>query len=85
MLSIFSCAFGHLYVTDGINFFGTSGRGIDLNYSDVEWFVLETNQDYSVVFEIALKYCISGPFVGHEGYSISSKRLLPTGVAIIVI
>ena len=30
--------------------------GID--YCDVEWFAWETNQDHSVVFDIALKYCI---------------------------
>ena len=33
--------------------------GIDLEYCDIEWFALETNRDYSVVFEIASKYCIS--------------------------
>ena len=33
--------------------------GIDLDYSDIEWFALETNRDHSVVFEIASKYCIS--------------------------
>ena len=30
----------------------------DLDYCDVEWFALETNRDYSVIFEIAPKYCI---------------------------
>ena len=30
----------------------------DLDYCDIEWFALETNRDYSVVFEIASKYCI---------------------------
>ena len=39
------------------NFFGISGRGIDLDYRDIEWFALET--DHSVIFEIAPKYCIS--------------------------
>ena len=34
-------------------FFGSSGWGIHLDYSDVEWFALETNQDHSVIFEIA--------------------------------
>ena len=33
--------------------------GIGLDYSDIEWFALETNRDHSVVFEIASKYCIS--------------------------
>ena len=41
---------------------------------------LETNQDHSVVFEIAMKYCISDSFVDNEGYSISSKGSLPTVV-----
>ena len=31
--------------------------GIDLDYRDIEWFALETNRDYSVIFEIASKYC----------------------------
>ena len=29
--------------------------GIDLDYWDDEWFALETNQDHSIVFEIAPK------------------------------
>ena len=48
-------------------------------------FALVMNQDYSVVFEIAPKYCISDSFVDHDGYSISSKRFLPTVVVIMVI
>ena len=32
------------------SFFGISGWGIDLDYCDVEWFALETKQDYSVIF-----------------------------------
>ena len=36
--------------------------GIDLDYCDIEWFVLETNRDHSVIFEIASKYCISDSF-----------------------
>ena len=40
------------------SFFGVTGRGIDLDYHDVEWFALEMNRDHSVVFEIAFKYCI---------------------------
>ena len=39
-----------------------SDWGIDLDYSDIEWFALETNRDHSVVFEIASKYCISDSF-----------------------
>ena len=39
-------------------FFSVTGRGIDLDYRDVEWFVLEMNRDHSLVFEITSKYCI---------------------------
>ena len=41
------------------SFFGISGRGIDLDYCDVEWLALETNQERSVIFEVAPKYYIS--------------------------
>ena len=67
------------------SFFSITGWGIDLDYRDIEWFALETNRDHSVVFEIASKYCISDSFVNHDGYSISSKEFLPTGVDIMVI
>ena len=66
-------------------FFSISGSGIDLDYCDIEWFTLKTNRDHSVVFEIALKYCISDSFIGYEVYSISSKRFLPTVVDITLI
>ena len=58
---------------------------IDLDYLDIEWFALEMNQNCSVVFEITPKYCILDCFVDYEGYSISSKRFLPTVVDIMVI
>ena len=61
------------------------GKGIDLDYRDIEWFALETNTDHSVIFEIAPKYCILDSFVDHDGYSISSKGFLPTVVDIMVI
>ena len=67
------------------SFFSITGRGIDLGYHDIEWFALETNSDYSVIFEIAFKYFISGSFVDYEGNSISSKGFLPTVVDIMVI
>ena len=60
-------------------------QGIDLDYCDIEWFVLEMNRDHSVIFEIASKYCISDSFVDHDGYSISSKGFLPAVVDIMVI
>ena len=48
-------------------------------------FALVMNQDHSVVFEIAPKYCISDSFVDHDGYSISSEGFLPSVVDIMVI
>ena len=56
-----------------------------MDYYDAEWFALEMNRVHSVVFEIASKYCISDSFVDYDGYSISSKRFLPTVVDIMVI
>ena len=50
-----------------LQLFRVSGRGIDLDYHDIEWYALETNRDHSVVFEIASKYCISDSFVDHDG------------------
>ena len=46
---------------------------------------METNQDHSVIFEDAPKYCILDSFVVYEGYSISSMGFLPTVVDIMVI
>ena len=60
-------------------------QAIELDYCDIEWFALETNRDYSVIFEMASKYCISDSFVDHDGYSISSKGFLPTVVDMMVI
>ena len=58
-----------LHRTFNFSFFCISGKGIDLDYYDVEWFVLETNLDHSVIFEVAPKYCILDSFVDYEGYS----------------
>ena len=66
-------------------FFSVTGRGIDFDYHDIEWFALETNRDHSVVFEIASKYCISGSFVDYDICSISFKGFLPTVVDIMII
>ena len=46
-------------------FFSITGRGIDLDYRDIEWFALETIRDRSVVFEIAFKYYILDSFVDY--------------------
>ena len=67
------------------SFFSVTSWGTDLDYHDIEWFALETNEDHSVIFETASKYCISDSFVDYDGYSISSKGFLPTVVDIIVI
>ena len=67
------------------SFFSISGRSIDLDYCDTEWFALKMNRDHSVIFEIASKYYISDFFVDYEGYFISSKGFLPTIVDIMVI
>ena len=67
------------------SFFSLTVWGIDLDYSDIEWYALEMNRDHSVIFEIAPKNCISDSFVDYKGYSISSKGFLPTIVDIMVI
>ena len=67
------------------SFFSISGWGIDLDYCAIEWFALEMNRDHSVIFETALKYCISDSLVDYDGYSISSKGFLPTIVDTMVI
>ena len=67
------------------SFFSITGWGIDLDFCDIEWFALEINRDYSVIFETAPKYCILDYFVDYESYSISPKGFLPTVVDIMVI
>ena len=59
--------------------------GHRLGFHDIEWFGLETNRDLPVIFETASKCCISYSFVDYDGYSISSKKFLPTVVDIMVI
>ena len=60
-------------------------EGTNLDCCAIEWLTLEMNRDHSVVSEIASKHHISDSFVDYDGYSISSKGLLPTVVAIMVI
>ena len=62
-----------------VSFFGIGGWGIDLDYCDVEWFALEMNWDYSVIFDLVPNYCISDSFVDYEGYSIILRDSLPLG------
>ena len=52
---------------------------IDLDYCDIEWFVLETNRDHSVVFRLHLSTAFQ-TLVNYDGYFISSKEFLPTVV-----
>ena len=63
----------HLHRTVQLQLFNITGWGIDLDYSDIEWFALEMNRDHSVVFEIASKYCI----VDYDGYSIFPRDSCP--------
>ena len=74
---------GH-HEPSNFSFFSISGWGIDLVYCDTEWIALEMNQDHSVIFDKAPKFCISDTSVDYEG-SISSKRFLPIVVDIMVI
>ena len=67
------------------SFYSITGLGLDLGYYAIELFVLETNRDHSVIFEIASKYCILDSFVDYDGYSIFSKGFLTTVVDIMVI
>ena len=65
------------------SFFSSTGQDIDLDYFDIEQVALEMNRDHAVIFQTASKYCISDSFVDHNGYSISSKGFLPTGIPVI--
>ena len=59
--------------------------GIDLDYSDTEWFSLETNRNLSVIFETVPAYHILDSLVDYESHSIFTKEFLPTVVAVMVI
>ena len=48
------------------SFFSIADWGIDLGYCEIEWFDLETNRGYSVIFEIVSKYCIFDSFIDYE-------------------
>ena len=34
----------------------------------IEWFALETNRNYSVIFDITSKYCVLDSFFDYDGY-----------------
>ena len=67
-----------------LSFFSFTAWGIDLDYHDIEWFVLGMNRDHSVIFEIASKYCISDSFVDYDDY-VDYVGLLSTVTDIMVI
>ena len=67
------------------SFFSITCWGKVLDYCDIEWLALETNREYSVIFEIPPKYYISDSFVDYEGYSIFSKGFLQTAVDTMVV
>ena len=69
-----------LHRIHNFSFFVIGGRGIDMDYCDVEHLALEMNKDLSVISEVAPKYCISDSFVYYDNYSIYSMRFLPTVV-----
>ena len=56
-----------LHRTIQLHVFSITGRDIDSDYCDIEWFALEMNTDHFVVFEISSKYCISDSFVDYDG------------------
>ena len=72
-----------LHRTIKLQLFSITGRGIDLDYCDIEWFALETEIILSF-----LRLHSSTAFqtlIDCEGHSISSKGFLPTVVDITVI
>ena len=74
-----------LHRTDQLQLFNIAGRGIDLDYHDIEWYALVMYRDHSVIFQIASKYWISDSFVDYDGYSIFSEGFLSIVVDIMVI
>ena len=55
------------------SFFGITGRGIDLDYCDIEWFALEMNRDHSQhsnLFILVLVFALKRVF--------SSRIAVPT-------
>ena len=62
-----------LHRTIRLHLFSITDWGTYLDYYDIEWFALEMNRDYYVIFETASKYCILDSFVDYDSYAISSK------------
>ena len=74
-----------LHKTVQLQFLQRSCLGPRLDNCDLEWFALETNRDHSVIFEIASMSCILDSYVDYDGYSISSKGVLPSVVDTMII
>ena len=55
-----------------------------MDFCDVEWFALETNQDHLLLLRLHPSTAFQ-ILVDYEGYSISSKGLLPTVVDMMVV
>ena len=73
-----------LHRTVNFSFFSIPGQGIDLEYHDIEWFALEKNRDRFSFMRLHPSTAFQ-TLVDYDGYSISSKRFLPTMVDIMAI
>ena len=51
-----------LHRTIQLQLFSITGQSIDLDYRDIEWFALEMNRDYSVIFKTVSRYRHFGLF-----------------------
>ena len=58
------------------SFFSVTGRGIDLDYHDIEWLALEMNRDHSVITEFASKHWISVAYWAPTDLQSSSFSVL---------
>ena len=74
-----------LHRTFNFSFFCISGKGIDLDYYDVEWFAMETNRGHSVVFEIIKIHLLFGrkAMINLDSILKSRDITLPTKVCIV--
>ena len=77
-------AFVGLHRTFNFSFFSITDWGIDLDYSGIEWFTLETNKIILSFLSLHPRTAFDS-FVDFYGYSISSKGFLPTVIDIMVI
>ena len=61
-LGVRSRRFVGLHRTIKLQLFSITGRGIDLDYCDIEWFALEMNRHHAVMFEIGFQVLHFGLF-----------------------